>query len=106
MKQVCVNLATCSWTRVTTRGAALPTLVTAMPDPRSIKDPAAGPLDEDRQRGADPAGDGSGPALHQRARAWPGHLGDQAALLGDRRQGRGQDCGLDRCGVGHGDTIL
>src|SRR3954447_514757 len=37
MKQVWVNAATCSCTRATTEGAALPTVVTAMPDPRSIR---------------------------------------------------------------------
>src|SRR5262245_49613213 len=37
MKQVCVNAATCSCTRETTEGAALPTVVTAMPEPRSIR---------------------------------------------------------------------
>src|ERR687889_2739210 len=36
MKQVWVNRSTCSRTAATTRGAALPTLVTAMPDARSI----------------------------------------------------------------------
>src|SRR6478736_4377467 len=38
MKQVWVNAATCSCTRETTPGAAFPTLVTAMPDPRSISE--------------------------------------------------------------------
>src|SRR6478609_8007233 len=38
MKQVCVNAAACSCTRETTAGAALPTLVTAMPEPRSISE--------------------------------------------------------------------
>src|SRR3954451_14591521 len=37
MKQVCVNAAACSCTRRTTSGAALPTVVTAIPDPRSIR---------------------------------------------------------------------
>ena len=36
MKQVWVKSATCSCTRSTTRGAALPTVVTAMPEPKSI----------------------------------------------------------------------
>src|SRR6478735_1535742 len=36
MKQVCVNAATCSCTAATTRGALAPTLVTAMPEPRSM----------------------------------------------------------------------
>ncbi len=36
MKQVWVNFATCSWTAATTRGAALPTLVTAIPAAKSI----------------------------------------------------------------------
>src|ERR1044072_3694365 len=36
MKQVWVNAANCSCTRATTDGAALPTVVTAMPEPRSI----------------------------------------------------------------------
>ena len=36
MKQVWVNLAICSCTRATTCGAPLPTLVTAMPEPKSI----------------------------------------------------------------------
>src|SRR3954471_19754247 len=38
MKQVWVNAATCSRTAVTTRGAALPTLTTAIPAPRSMKE--------------------------------------------------------------------
>src|SRR5215471_8347186 len=36
MKQVCVKRSTCSRTASTTRGAELPTLVTAMPDAKSI----------------------------------------------------------------------
>ena len=36
MKQVWVNLATCSRTRATTRGSELPTLVTAIPEAKSI----------------------------------------------------------------------
>ena len=36
MKQVCVNCRTCSVTASTTRGLPLPTVVTAMPDPRSM----------------------------------------------------------------------
>src|SRR3954471_13241526 len=38
MKQVWVKAATCSWTRLTTDGAALPTVVTAMPEPRSMRE--------------------------------------------------------------------
>src|SRR6476620_7792155 len=38
MKQVWVKAAACSCTRETTAGAALPTLVTAMPEPRSISE--------------------------------------------------------------------
>src|ERR671928_64882 len=38
MKQVWVNAATCSCTAATTRGAALPTLTTAIPAPRSISE--------------------------------------------------------------------
>src|SRR4051812_20432398 len=38
MKQVCVKAATCSRTASTTAGAALPTLTTAMPEPRSISE--------------------------------------------------------------------
>src|SRR4051812_15819011 len=38
MKQVWVNAATCSRTASTTAGAALPTLTTAMPEPRSISE--------------------------------------------------------------------
>ena len=38
MKQVCVNARTCSTTRSTTCGAALPTLATAMPEARSISE--------------------------------------------------------------------
>src|SRR4051812_48350363 len=37
MKQVCVKSAACSCTRRTTAGAALPTVVTAMPEPKSIR---------------------------------------------------------------------
>ena len=33
-----MNAATCSCTRLTTDGAALPTLTTAMPEPRSISE--------------------------------------------------------------------
>jgi hypothetical protein len=38
MKQVWVNLAACSATRADTRGAALPTETTAIPDPKSIRE--------------------------------------------------------------------
>src|SRR4051794_29961051 len=38
MKQVCVKASTCSRTAATTLGAALPTLTTAMPAPRSISE--------------------------------------------------------------------
>ena len=38
MKQVWVNCATCSWTRLTTSGAELPTLVTAIPAAMSISE--------------------------------------------------------------------
>src|SRR5689334_15848815 len=38
MKQVWVKAATCSVTAATTAGAALPTLTTAMPEPRSIRE--------------------------------------------------------------------
>src|SRR5215207_2654425 len=38
MKQVWVKAATCSCTAATTRGAALPTLTTAMPEPRSMSE--------------------------------------------------------------------
>ena len=37
MKQVWVKSATCSRTASTTRGAALPMVVTAIPEPRSMK---------------------------------------------------------------------
>src|SRR5246127_2758365 len=37
MKQVCVKSATCSRTASTTRGDELPIVVTAMPEPRSIR---------------------------------------------------------------------
>lgn len=36
MKQVWVNSATCARTASTTRGAELPMVVTAMPEPRSM----------------------------------------------------------------------
>ena len=38
MKQVWVKAATWAWTAATTSGAELPTLVTAMPDPRSMNE--------------------------------------------------------------------
>ena len=38
MKQVWVNRSTCSWTAATTWGAALPTVVTAIPEPKSINE--------------------------------------------------------------------
>ena len=38
MKQVWVNCATCACTRSATRGAALPTEVTAMPEPKSMSE--------------------------------------------------------------------
>ncbi len=38
MKQVCVNRAACSATASATFGLALPTLVTAMPEPKSISE--------------------------------------------------------------------
>ncbi len=37
MKQVWVNAATCACTAATTSGAAWPTPVTAIPEPRSMK---------------------------------------------------------------------
>src|SRR6478609_1907833 len=37
MKQVCVNAASCSVARATTAAALLPTFVTAMPEPKSIR---------------------------------------------------------------------
>src|SRR5690348_15504075 len=38
MKQVCVNRWSCSVARLTTASALLPTLVTAMPEPKSISE--------------------------------------------------------------------
>ena len=38
MKQVCVNACTWAATASATRGLALPTVVTAMPDPKSISE--------------------------------------------------------------------
>ena len=38
MKQVWVKRATCSCTRATTASAALPTVTTAMPEPKSISE--------------------------------------------------------------------
>jgi hypothetical protein len=38
MKQVCVKDCTCSATAAATRGALLPTVVTAMPEPKSIRE--------------------------------------------------------------------
>ncbi len=38
MKQVWVNRSACSFTRAATRGFALPTFVTAMPEPKSISE--------------------------------------------------------------------
>jgi hypothetical protein len=38
MKHVWVNARTCSVTAATTEGALLPTVVTAMPDPKSISE--------------------------------------------------------------------
>lgn len=38
MKQVWVNRSACAFTRAATRGFALPTPVTAMPDPKSISE--------------------------------------------------------------------
>ena len=38
MKHVWVNCATCSCTAATTFGCALPTVVTAMPEPRSMSE--------------------------------------------------------------------
>ncbi|MDQ1111442.1 hypothetical protein QE418_000890 [Microbacterium testaceum] len=38
MKHVWVKAATCSCTALTTAGWALPTLVTAMPEPRSMSE--------------------------------------------------------------------
>ena len=37
MKHVCVKSATCCWTPATTAGALLPTLTTAMPEPKSMR---------------------------------------------------------------------
>ena len=38
MKQVWVYSCTCCWTRATTSGAELPTVVTAIPEPKSISE--------------------------------------------------------------------
>jgi hypothetical protein len=67
MKHVWVKACTCSVTAATTDGALLPTVVTAMPEPKSISElPSASTTTpprrprRTRQRGADAAGDGSG----------------------------------------------
>ena len=92
MKQVWVNRAACSATAATTAGAALPTEVDR--DARAEVDQrvavhvdehaAAGPLDEDRQRGAHAGRDGRGAPGHQLLRLRAGDRGDEpAALRGD-----------------------
>ena len=52
MKQVWVNAPTCSVTAATTSGAALPTLVTAMPEPRSISELPSTSTQDRRRRPA------------------------------------------------------
>src|SRR3954466_8218362 len=117
MKQVWVNAATWSRTASTTAGALLPTVVTAMPEPRSMNElpststttppPAAAPpppaprarrvprhdaADARRDRGRAPRG--------QLPRARSGHLRDQAAYL---RQGRSAELGSG--GGGHSSSM-
>src|SRR3954469_19724163 len=106
MKQVWVNAATCSCTASTTCGAALPTLTTAIPEPRSISElpstststppPARStnsgtvpPTADDtaavpRARGAR---ERRRPRGHEPPEAGPGQVGDQPPLL---RQGSGR----------------
>ena len=86
-----MNAATWSVTRRTTAGAALPTEITAMPEPKSISElpststmhAAPGRLDEDRQHRADAVGDRGLLAGQQLLRPRSGDGGDEAALLGE-----------------------
>ena len=91
MKQVWVKSATCACTASTTRGAALPTETTAMPEPKSISwlpststtMPPPARCDVDRQRGADAGATPRPCAGVQLARARPGDRGVQHATLLD-----------------------
>ena len=91
-----MNAATCSRTASTTRGALLPTVVTAMPEPRSISElpststttPPPARRGEDRHRRPDARGDGGRLALHQLAGPRSGDIGHQQAVLLDGRRSK------------------
>src|SRR6478609_9533230 len=103
MKHVWVKSATCAVTRSMTRGAALPTVVTAMPEPKSMswlpdvdEDAAAGTLDVDGQAGGDTGRHGGRLAGLERGRLRAGDRGLQEPLLGDVAHG-GQYAVRRRC---------
>src|ERR1700753_3825952 len=97
MKQVCVNCRNCSTARLTTASALLPTLVTAMPEPRSISElpstscttPPPGAGAKARQRDRDPARHALVAPREQLPRLGPGDLGHQPAFLRQRRSADG-----------------
>ena len=83
-----MNCATCSWTRLTTSGAELPTLVTAIPAAMSISvavdiddHATACRFDVHGQPDADAVGDILRLAFVQRLRRRARDLGDDSSLL-------------------------
>ena len=104
MKQVWVNFATCSRTASTTAGALLPTVVTAMPEPRSMNELPSTSTTTPPPAPAAYTGMMLPTALDTAAErraassaSAAGHLGDQAAHLGQRRSAE-----IGDGGGGHG----
>ena len=93
MKQVWVNWLTCSVTRSTTRSALLPTVVTAMPELKSMSEfpststmtPPPAAVDEDRKHVREAPGDAPLPTFQQLTRLRAGNLRDQPAMLAEGR---------------------
>ena len=98
MKQVWVNCATCCCTRLTTASAALPTDVTAMPEPKSISElPSASSITPPpaavMKTGSVvemPRATVRVAALHQGARGGSGDLGDKVTALRQLRAANGE----------------
>ena len=101
-----MNLAACSATRAATRGAALPTETTAIPDPKSISElpsastitPPPASVTNTGSDVADPAGHRALAPGQQLARDGSGDLGNKVPAL--------QKAGVvARCMLGHDQTI-
>ncbi len=101
MKQVWVNRSTCSCTAATTWGAALPTVVTAIPEPKSISELPSASTTTPPPAATANTGIVTDTAVRHRGlpprrplpRDRPGDLGDEPPLLGQRRPALHLDCG-------------